>query len=660
MRRILVCGHKSFAATGLVERLESAGFEVWTFGRGAPGRDGRHVVGPVSAIAESPHLDGSFDAVVNFIVLKNDTVAHNEGYIDALLRFCENHQVRHLIHISSVSVYPDAGGLVTESSPVERHPGRKGIYGAWKVATETRLLGCAPPGVRLSLVRPGFILAPGLANPIIGNAFKLPGTRTFLLGNPRSVMPLVARDHLHDALVRILAESSDASPVIFLLVSGRSPTKLEYLEACDELLGVGTRLVSLPKGVWLAGYVAGWLAESALPALGRKISTKLRGVSFEQRFDPSETERRLGMTLDFDWRSLLTDSMDNQRVAPALPFEPPVAPPRGDAASVSIIGFGRIVKQKHLPALRACGFSGRVRAFDLWRGKDPDTEIDVEMLENPEDAGAGASLVVVATPGAAHHELAPLADAAHTLLVEKPLCTTAAGLEQWMRATAGQRGRVLVCHNYRYKANTLEMLRFMKQINSGSLVKVSLDFESPPVAFDSAAWLRRERASRTLLLDYGLHFLDLACMFQKSGWSVADMRYQLNGAGETSVIEGTLRSPAYPVSFILRQGFGRKVCSLVYSFQNYELKLGFFPDFFVARTANENPIDCLLEAVHSGRATAGKVHDKLTGRDSDLSHAWVYSAALTKDSPLRLGIDLVDLAGFYQVALDLAERVYRD
>jgi len=56
------------------------------------------------------------------------------------------------------------------------------------------------------------------------------------------------------------------------------------------------------------------------------------------------------------------------------------------------------------------------------------------------------------------------------------------------------------------------MLSHIKKYNTGN-IKVDLVFQSPPVLTMAQAGLRNERKANTLLLDYALHFIDLACMF---------------------------------------------------------------------------------------------------------------------------------------------------
>jgi hypothetical protein len=244
------------------------------------------------------------------------------------------------------------------------------------------------------------------------------------------------------------------------------------------------------------------------------------------------------------------------------------------------------------------------------------------------------------------------------VLVEKPLCYTPDELAAW-RAFAAQRpGRVLVCHNYRYKSNVSRMLAFLATHRPGALHHVHLDFSSPPATNDSVAWMRDERRARTLLLDYSLHFLDIACMFARPAahWRIDHCRYQTNARGQTSVIQGGLSSE-YSVGLLLRQGFAPRRTRLMFTFQNYSVSLGFFPETFVPHMSNDSPWLYKREAKERGRATRRKILDKLLNRDSDKSHEAVLAAAGAAEETAA-GLSVERVAPFYDVLFRLADRVY--
>ena len=234
----------------------------------------------------------------------------------------------------------------------------------------------------------------------------------------------------------------------------------------------------LPVWMWY-GIAVG--AEVAARVLGQgkmapysKLSARLAG----QTFDSRKTEERLGMKFDFDWPPVLRDALEGQRLNYALPPEPK-ALSRTKAVAVSFLGYGRIVKQKHLPALKALGFGGTVKAYDLRAGTDANGQV-VEAIEG--GVLGKADLLVVASPGPAHGKaLDSLSQAQGPVLVEKPLCYTAEELGKWEAFAAGRKWPVTVCHNYRFKENVRRMAGLLRTHNAGSLKHVQVYFQSPPV-----------------------------------------------------------------------------------------------------------------------------------------------------------------------------------
>jgi hypothetical protein len=159
-------------------------------------------------------------------------------------------------------------------------------------------------------------------------------------------------------------------------------------------------------------------------------------------------------------------------------------------------------------------------------------------------------------------------------------------------------------------------------------------------------------------MDYSLHFLDLACMFDAERWHVEAARHERDPDGGTALIEGRLASSQYAVSFLLRQGFGRRTASLFLTFQNYSVRLGFFPDTCALRMVDDNPVLHLQEAADSFRAVLAKAAGRLGGRDPDASHALAFAAALGGEDDIAGALAVTRLAPFYEVLLELGERVY--
>jgi nucleoside-diphosphate-sugar epimerase len=657
-KRVLVCGHRSFAAQGLVEKLTQAGHHVVCFTRGNVAVNDYVVTGPVYQLATNPHLGGSFDVVINYILIKEGTVQDNIDYIDSLLHFCGEHQVKHLIHLSSISVYDAKVHLVTEDAKIETEPHRKGSYGALKVASEQRILHQLPPEIKLSLIRPGFVLGKGLLHPMPGIGIKLPWNRVLAIGNGQSHLPVITRELLNETILRTVDNPPTTDKEVLLVTHNDSPTRKEYLTACCTKLGCGTRASSYPTALWLLAGIGGEMVARLTGQSHLQPFMKLRAACRNQDFDSTQTQQRLGIDFSFDWQTALQESLEGQEVNFSLPYTPKPIETQITAEKITFIGFGRIVKQKHLPALKRLGFKGKIEAYDLTESYDntgiPIHAIDVKKITE-------ADLFVVASPGPAHLEaIRHLKQFDRPILVEKPLCYSIEELKEWLTFATTRQSPIMICHNYRFKTNVMAMLSVLQQFNPGQLHHVDVSFQSPPVSSDGAVWLRNERKARTLLLDYSLHFLDIACMFAKGEWQVPSVRYVLNSQGQTGLIEGYLAAENYTVNFLLRQGFGPRRARLWFNFQNYSVSLGFFPDTFAVYMANDNPFLYRQEMLASLKETSRKIFDKLTHRDSDVSHVMALASATQTDNNFSSAIQIENLTRFYNLIFQLEQKIYEE
>ena len=110
-RKILICGATSFVAKGFKELLIQQGFDVDTFGR----KKGSYL-----EIDKNPMLADSYEAVVNFAVLKDQSIEDNVSYMKSLVEMCKQKQVKKLIHFSSIMVYSYHLGKLDENSPIDK------------------------------------------------------------------------------------------------------------------------------------------------------------------------------------------------------------------------------------------------------------------------------------------------------------------------------------------------------------------------------------------------------------------------------------------------------------------------------------------------------------------------------------------------------------
>lgn len=283
MKKILVCGHRSFVATGLAEKIAKAGFEVHTFARGTEKRESNAISGDVYRMDENPFLADEYDAVINFIIIKDSTVEENLKFAASLHRFCEKNGVQRLYQISSISAYPNLAHYVDETSEIEKDYTLKGGYASVKVAVDHYLME-QEHRYELSFIRPGFIVCGGQQMSLAG-IVKPMGPIGLLLGNRKTALPLIERDVLHTAIIRIL--QAEKKQGVYLLLENMRGTKHDFAKRY-----YGKRTICMPKSLTM-------LAAKILKAVGafkaRHIS-QIEGLFKDTFFDASETEYTLQMS----------------------------------------------------------------------------------------------------------------------------------------------------------------------------------------------------------------------------------------------------------------------------------------------------------------------------------------------------------------------------
>ena len=654
--KVLVFGSSSFAGKCLEARLAGAGHEVYHFNRGPVASDGRRITGGLEGLEDNPHWPKQIDAIINYTLLKDQTVEENIEFCARLLALARRVGCGRLIHISSVSAYKFSSRVIDENAEVESDPANKGAYAALKVATENYLRKHAGD-VPLVFVRPGFILGEGLVSATVGTAVKIPGGKLMILGNAQDTMPLTTRAILDDSLLALVEREQVQPGENFLVVDSHSPSKREYVEYCAHRLGQAKEVWTLPAALWL-GIAA--VAQGLLNLVGKgetKVWQKFYSVSKVYRYDSARTAARLGVSQESHWQAALDESFGQQARNYALPRQP--LPARLDALDrVLFFGFGRIVQQKHLRALKEAGFQGKIEVYDPFLKALPAGDFPVERVEDP--VQSAATLAVVATPGLKHREaIALLPAGAKTVLIEKPVGYGMEELHEWEEAQREGGFATTVFHNYRLKSNVLELTRFLQTHNSGELLRCYVTFDSPAVANDGAKWARDERRSRTLLYDYGLHFLDIGVMFGEHYQGVHDVTWSLNQRGETSDISGVIALSNYKAYFQLRQAQGTQRTSVEFVFANYVARLTFFPDTLTVLSGRDGFVDRSVEFYQQSKATLQKVADKLSQQDADKSHPLIYQDAYaSQESGHESLTSLAQVARTYQILDDISQIVY--
>lgn len=274
MKKILICGATSFVANGFKELLLSKGYEVDTYGR----KDGNYL-----NIDKSQFLSSNYYAVVNFAVLKDQSVDENIKYLKALVKMCQEHGVKKLIHFSSIMVYNRNNKKINELTDIDssKNTLMKG-YGIIKIATDEYLNSvCNYLPFELIRVRPGFVLASNVPCPFIKH---LIGPINIILGNKKSTMPVVRREDIHTALISIL-ENEKNMPV-YMFYPNDHMTKYQY--AKKSVNGV---ILCLPK--WLFKDIPYFLAK--LHILPWSLYSRFEGMFTCMEYSSIETEKKLNI-----------------------------------------------------------------------------------------------------------------------------------------------------------------------------------------------------------------------------------------------------------------------------------------------------------------------------------------------------------------------------
>lgn len=232
-RKILICGATSFVAKGFKELLIQQGFDVDTFGR----KDGSYL-----ELDKNPMLADSYEAVVNFAVLKDQNIENNVSYMKSLVEMCRQKHVKKLIHFSSIMVYSYHLGKLDENSPIDTvaNTMMEG-YGKIKIACDEFLNSIKQSlPFEVVIVRPGYVLADNRPAPFIK---RLPCGASVILGNKKSRQPIVKREDIHLALLKII--ETDKNLPVYHLFQNNDITKYNFAKQT-----VGGLILVLPKFIF--------------------------------------------------------------------------------------------------------------------------------------------------------------------------------------------------------------------------------------------------------------------------------------------------------------------------------------------------------------------------------------------------------------------------
>lgn len=283
INNILILGATSFVASNLHNKVVKENFNVYSFRRGIEKSEGNTIFGDVYHLNNNSFLKRNFDIVINFIVIKDGDLQKNIEYIESVINFCKSHHVKKLIHFSSIMVYNYELKQVNENSEIEtlENTLKKG-YGEFKIGVDQYLMsqkGKLP--FELILVRPGYVLADNRPCPFIK---KLPFGISIIKGNRQSKQPIVRREDIHKALLKII--ETDKNMPVYHFFPNDGMTKYKYAKQT-----VGGLILPMPKCIFK--YIP--LLLSKIGIIPSSLYSRFEGMYIESEFSSKLTEEKLNI-----------------------------------------------------------------------------------------------------------------------------------------------------------------------------------------------------------------------------------------------------------------------------------------------------------------------------------------------------------------------------
>jgi len=277
---VLVTGGTGFLGRALVKHLTQRGEFVRVLGRrlvvgwrGDPRV--QHLRGD---IAEPETVKAALEGITRVYHLAAATEGDWATYekvtvrgTELLLRTFEQQGGGRLVFVSSCGNYDLLGvgdaGVIDEDCPLDPNPAGRASYARAKILSERLAQSyLAHPSVKLTIVRPGTIYGPDMANPLVGVALGVLGGRLLVIpGMGRKLLDFVYVDDVVHALVRIM-ECDTTIGRIYNVVHPEMPTQNEYLRLYRKLSHDRRPVVRIPIRPFLWMFS---MADAVLKAFGR-------------------------------------------------------------------------------------------------------------------------------------------------------------------------------------------------------------------------------------------------------------------------------------------------------------------------------------------------------------------------------------------------------
>ena len=286
--KILIMGCRSFASTGLESVLRLDNHDVFMFTRGEENRIDNFITGDVFSLKNNAFFDEKYDIIINFIIIKNNSIESNLDYIKELLKFAINKNVQKIIQISSISVYPIHLNNINEHTIIEKNINNKGEYAAIKIAVDVFLQEKdISNNLKIEFVRPGFIICEDVKPSMAGIFIPILLKWGLLMGNKKSTLPTIKKKILHNAIVKIISNNVDGS--VYLLTSNQGTSKYDFVKKYTNY-----KVVVLPKTLTL--FVAKTLG--VLRLFNKVKANQVQGLFKDSKYNSKETQ--LILKCDFE------------------------------------------------------------------------------------------------------------------------------------------------------------------------------------------------------------------------------------------------------------------------------------------------------------------------------------------------------------------------
>jgi len=261
--RILVTGASGFLGGALFRRLQASGQSLRILQRKPPQNanpcDKLHIMAgdigdPEFVNAAMEGIDLVYHVAAAMKGGREDfdcgTIWGTRNVVEACLR----HGVKRMVHVSSLTVLDHAGHPpgepITEESPYEPHPDRRGHYTRTKLAAEKIVREAVRErGLRAVILRPGHVFGPGVNFPPSGS-IGLAG-RWVVIGDGSRHVPFIYVEDVVDALLLAAEHREDRGPVFSLVDPGASLTQRQFIDFVTAHSAKPPKAVYFPQPLFM-------------------------------------------------------------------------------------------------------------------------------------------------------------------------------------------------------------------------------------------------------------------------------------------------------------------------------------------------------------------------------------------------------------------------